>query len=148
MSFKVLRMAKRRAGESREDFRKRWLAEHPKKSVVTFSTGEIALGGAEAPFDGMSATYLATADAARAAAAQFSGDIVLACDEHLMSQKPKPEYKVKIVRTVYRRRDLTHQQFKDYWLKNHAKLEDRVIAESPVQKIVATFALPEPGINP
>jgi uncharacterized protein (TIGR02118 family) len=65
-----------------------------------------------------------------------------------MSQKPKPECKLKIVRTVYRRRDLTHQQFKDYWLKNHSKLEDRVIAESPVQKIVATFALPEPGRNP
>lgn len=38
-----------------------------------------------------------------------------------------------------RRRDLTAQQFKDYWLKNHAKLEERVIAESPVQRIVATY---------
>jgi EthD domain len=52
------------------------------------------------------------------------------------------------VRTVFRRRDLTHHQFKDYWLKNHARLEDRVIAESPVQRIVATFALTEPGRDP
>ena len=63
MKYKVLRMVKRRAGESREDFARRWLAEHPKKAVVTLATGEIALGGAEAPFDGMSATYFATDDA-------------------------------------------------------------------------------------
>jgi uncharacterized protein (TIGR02118 family) len=148
VKYKVLRVVNRRAGESRGDFARRWLAEHPKKAVVTLATGEIALGGAEAPFDGMSATYFPGEREARAAAAQFSGDIVMACDEHLMSQKANPQIKLKIVRTVYRRRDLTHQQFKDYWLKNHSKLEDRVIAESPVQKIVATFALPEPGGNP
>jgi len=148
VSFKLLRMAKRRAGESREDFRKRWIAEHPKKSVVTLATGEIALGGAEAPFDGMSVVYFATEREARTAALQFADEIVMVCDEHLMSQKPKPESKLKIVRTVYRRRDLTHRQFKDYWLKNHSKLEDRVIAESPVQKIVASFAVPEAGKHP
>lgn len=148
MSFKVLRMAKRRAGESPDEFRKRWLAEHPGKSVVTLATGEIALGGAEAPFDGMSATYFPTAEAARAAARQLSGDIALACDEHLMSQKPSPDTRLKIVRTVHRRKDLTPQQFKDYWIKNHSKLEERVIAESPVQKIVATFALPEASKDP
>lgn len=141
-------MARRRAAETPEDFRKRWTAEHPTKSVITFATGEIALGGAEPPFDGMSATYFPTEDATLAAARQFSGDIVLPCEEHLMSQKPKPEIKLKIVRTVYRRRDLTLQQFKDYWLENHSKLEERVIAESPVQKIVATFAIPEPGRDP
>ena len=141
-------MEKRRAGESRDEFRKRWPAEHPGKSVVTLATGEIALGGAEAPFDGMSATYFPPAEAARAAARRLSGDIVLACDEHLMSQKPSPDTRLKIVRTVYRRKDLTHRQFKDYWLNNHSKLEDHVIAESPVQKIVATFALPDAGKDP
>ena len=152
MSFKVIRMVKRRAGESREDFAKRWRAEHPKQAVVTLATGEIAAGanagGAEAPFDGMSATYFPNAQAASAAAAQLSGDIVLACDEHAMGEKPNPQTRIKIVRTVYKRRDLTHQQFKDYWLKNHSRLEDRVIAESPVQRIIATFALPEAGANP
>jgi uncharacterized protein (TIGR02118 family) len=141
-------MAKRRAGESRDEFRKRWIAEHPRESVITLATGEIALGGAEAPFDGMSATYFTTAEAARAATRRLSGDIVLACDEHLMSHKTAADTKLKIVRTVYRRKDLTHQQFKDYWLNNHSKLEDRVIAESPVQKIVATFALPDAGKDP
>ncbi|HYR33680.1 MAG TPA: EthD family reductase [Burkholderiales bacterium] len=148
MKYKVLRMAQRRAGESREEFVQRWRSEHPKKAVVSFATGEVALGGAESPFDGMSATYFPSEREARAAAEHFSGDIVMACDEHAMGQKPQPQIKLKIVRTVYRRRDLTPQQFKDYWLKNHSRLEDRVIAESPVQKIVATFALPEPGQDP
>jgi len=148
VKYKVLRMVTRRAGESREEFVERWRSEHPKSAVVTLATGEVALGGAESPFDGMSATYFPTERAAREAAAQFSGDIVMACDEYAMGQKKEPKTKIKIVRTVYRRRDLTHQQFKDYWLRNHSKLEDRVIAESPVQKIVATFALPEPGRDP
>jgi len=65
-----------------------------------------------------------------------------------MSQKPNPQTRLKIIRTVYRRGDLTHAQFKDYWLKNHSKLEGRVIAESPVQRIVATFAMPQAGKDP
>ena len=75
-------------------------------------------------------------------------------DEFLMSEKPdassamKRSGQLKIIRTVYRRRDLTHAQFKDHWLKNHSKLEDRVIRESGVQRIVATFALPEQGTDP
>jgi len=149
MKAKLLRMTKKRAGESAAAFRKRWLAEHKgKQAVVTFSTGEVALGGSEAPFDGMSVVYFRDEKAARAAASALTDEVVLVCDEHLMSQKPKPEWKLKIVRTVYKRKGLSHQHFKDYWLKNHAKLEDRVIAESPVQRIVATFALPEPGKEP
>ena len=149
MKAKLLRMTKKRAGESAAAFRKRWLAEHKgKQSVVTFSTGEVALGGKEAPFDGMSAVYFRDEKAARAAASACTDEVVLVCDEHLMSQKPKPEWKLKIVRTVYKRKDLSHLQFKDYWLKKHATLEDRVVTESPVQRIVATFALPEPGKDP
>lgn len=149
MSFKVLRMVKRPAAESREDFGKRWLGELALRNcVVTLATGEIALGGTDAAFDGMAAHYFPSLADARAAARQFSGDIVLVCDEHLMSQKPEPNIALKIVRTVHRRRDLTLAQFKDYWLNNHSKLEDRVIAESPVQKIVASFAVPDAGKDP
>lgn len=146
--FKVVRMSKRGA-LSADAFRQN-LAEaqgtSPAKTVVSVATGEVALGGTAPPFDGMAALYYPTLEAARDAAKRWPDALV--CDEHLMSQKPSPETKIKIIRTVYRRRDLTHAQFKDYWLKNHAKLEDRVIAESPVQRIVATFAVPEPGRDP
>jgi uncharacterized protein (TIGR02118 family) len=149
MRAKLLRMTKKRPGESTDAFRRRWIAQHKgQQAVVTFSTGEVALGGKEAPFDGMSVVYFPNEKSARAAAEGLGEDIVLVCDEHLMSQKPKAEWKVKIVRTVYKRKDLSHRQFKDYWLKNHAKLEDTVIVESPVQRIVATFAIPEPGKDP
>jgi uncharacterized protein (TIGR02118 family) len=50
--------------------------------------------------------------------------------------------RLKIIRTVYRRNDLDPRQFKDYWLRNHARLEDVVIRQSPVVRIVATFAVP------
>ncbi|MHB8566203.1 MAG: EthD domain-containing protein [Nitrososphaerales archaeon] len=57
---------------------------------------------------------------------------------------------IKVVRFVKRRKDLTREQFKEYWLKQHSKLETLPQA-SPVKKIVATFftdkSLP-PGIEP
>jgi uncharacterized protein (TIGR02118 family) len=144
-------MVKRRPGLALAEFKERWL-EHLKKLgkgkvVATVATGEVALGGKEAPFDGMAALYFDNTDKMP----DFVGETVVRidADEHLMSQKPGAgQTKLKIVRTVYRRKDLTHQQFKDYWLKNHSRLEDRVIAESPVQRIVATFAIPEAGKNP
>lgn len=146
--FKVVRLSKR--GVLSADAFRQSLAEtggtNPLKAVISLSTGEVALGGTTPPFDGMAALYYPTLEAARAAAKRWPDALV--CDEHLMSQKAKPETKLKIIRTVYRRRDLTHAQFKDYWLKNHSRLEDRVIAESPVQRIVATFAVPEPGRDP
>src|SRR2546422_7176330 len=34
---------------------------------------------------------------------------------------------LKTIRTISRRRDLTHAQFKDYWLNQHSWLERKVI---------------------
>ncbi len=152
--FKVIRMAKRPQGASAAQFREQWskaqraVKPAPERVVVSLSTGEVAMGGKLPPFDGMAALYYDSLELARAACATLKDDVAAVCDEHLMSQKPNPDTRIKIIRTVYRRRDLSHQQFKDYWLKNHCKLEDRVIAESPVQRIIATFAVPEPGKDP
>ncbi len=141
-----------------------------KKIVATFATGEVAAGGKEAPFDGMAALYCDSVDAARAAMASPAtaamredarnfadvdhAVVSMIADEHLMSQRPdadrsmRTEGQLKIVRTVARRRDLTHAQFKDYWLQNHSKLEEKALAMSAMQRIVATFAVPEPGREP
>lgn len=152
--FKVIRMAKRPDGASAARFRDDWTKAQravkpaPARTVVSLSTGEVALGGQVPLFDGMAALYYDSLEQARAACASLDDTTAVVCDEHLMSQKPDPDTRIKIIRTVYRRRDLSHQQFKDYWLKNHSRLEDRVIAESPVQRIVATFAVPEPGRDP
>jgi uncharacterized protein (TIGR02118 family) len=50
---------------------------------------------------------------------------------------------IKVVRFVKRRKDLTQEQFKQYWLKEHSKLETIVMAKTPVKKIVASFATGE-----
>jgi uncharacterized protein (TIGR02118 family) len=137
--------------------------------VASIATGEVALGAKVPPFDGMVALYFKNLEDARAT---FSGPATAAmredaknfvdarttpqifADEYLMSEKPgagpsmKPSGQLKIIRTVYRRRDLSHPQFKDYWLSNHSRLEDRVIQETGVQRIVATFALPENDRRP
>lgn len=135
------------------------------KVVASFATGEVALGGTVPPFDGMVTLYFRSLEDARAtfsgpATAAMRGDaknfVDLAhappqifADEYLMSEKPdaamamKKSGQLKIIRTVHRRRDLSHAQFRDHWLNNHSKLEDRVIQETGVQRIVATFAVPQ-----
>ena len=135
------------------------------KVVASFATGEIALGGTEPPFDGMVALYFGSVEEARAtflgqAAAAMREDArkfvepdpappQIFADEYLMSEKPqaaaamKTSGQLKIIRTVYRRRDLSHAKFRDYWLNSHSKLEDKVIETTGVRRIVATFAIPE-----
>jgi uncharacterized protein (TIGR02118 family) len=178
--YKILRMVKRKQGMSLEQFKEYWLTRHAelhrrslslcpvRKVVASFSTGEVALGGQEPQFDGMTAVYfdsLQDLGAARATEvpkmmADDERNFVdhapmhLVAEEFVMSQKPgagerlKKSGQLKIIRTVYRRKDLTPAQFKDYWLNNHSKLEDRVVKESPTQYIVATFTVPEPGEEP
>jgi len=178
--FKIIRMVKRRKDLTLAQFKDYWLTRHAalqrksldmapvRKVVASFSTGEVALGGAEAQFDAMSAVYFNSLEDLHAAQDGPLGKMMMedeknfvdhapisiVAEEFIMSQKPGAEKllkkagQLKIIRTVYRRRDLSFQQFKDYWLNNHSKLEDRVVRESPTQYIVATFAVTEPGREP
>jgi hypothetical protein len=50
---------------------------------------------------------------------------------------------VKFVRLVKRRKDLTQEQFKEYWLNEHSKLEKIVIEQSKAKLIIANFVLPK-----
>ncbi len=158
-TFKVVRMAKR-GDHLPAEFRQEWLEKHrelkraAKKVVASVATGEVALGGSEPPFDAMSSIYYGTAAEARHALGDDPTKMEVACEEYMMSQKGdadrviKANGQLKVVRTVMRRKDLTLAKFKDYWMREHVKLEKRVISESPVVRIVASFALPpEPGGN-
>jgi uncharacterized protein (TIGR02118 family) len=175
-TYKYIRLIKRAPAVSLEQFRQQWLegsAEVDKRAltnspvrriVKNVSTGEVAMGGVEPPFDAMLALYfdsLADAKATCSAgklATLFGGDPSyfaagattqeMIAEEYQMGEKPNAasvlggQRRLKIIRTVYRRNDLNLQQFKDYWLQNHRRLEDVVIRESPVVRIVATFAVP------
>lgn len=158
-TFKVVRMAKR-GDKLPLEFKQEWMELHGQlkrscdRVVVSMATGEVALGGGAPPFDGMAAMYYSSADKARPTLRDDPRRQEVLCEEFLMAEKLdapktiKANGQLKIVRTVIRRKDLTLAQFKSYWMQNHSKLEKRVIQDSPVQRIVATFALPpEPGGN-
>jgi len=132
------------------------------KVVASIATGEVALGATVPPFDGMVALYFKNAEDARAT---LSGPGTAAmredaknfidprsspqifADEYLVSEKEdvamRRSGQLKTIRTISRRRDLTHAQFKDYWLNQHSKLEREVIETTSMQRIIASFALPE-----
>jgi len=132
--------------------------------VKDVATGEVAMGGAEPPFDAMLAVHFDSLANAQAACAGGKLSALLdddpnyvdagtpvqemIADEYRMGEKPDAASalagarQLKIIRTVFRRNDLTHEEFKEYWLANHSKLEDVVIKQSPVVRIVATFAIP------
>jgi len=175
-TYKYIRMIKRAGGITLAQFRDHWLkgrAEHDKQAlksgailrlVKNVATGEVAMGGAEPPFDAMLAVYFETlADAQAACADGKIAELLdedpnyvdrrapvqeMVADEYRIGEKADAAtvlagaQRLKIIRSVFRRNDLTHQQFKDYWLANHSKLEDVVIKRSPVIRIVATFAVP------
>ena len=51
--------------------------------------------------------------------------------------------RIKFVRVVKRRPDLTQEQFKEYWLSTHSRLEDKVMESGLVRRIVASFSAGE-----
>jgi hypothetical protein len=174
-TYKYIRMIKRRPGLALTEFSEHWLAGRAgrdnralgdlavRRVVKNVSTGEVALGGAEPPFDAMLAVYFdGLADAQAACGGGLAPLLAdhanhvnagapvqeMIAEEHRMGEKGDAAQalagtrRLKIIRTVFRRRDLTQPQFKDYWLNNHSKLEEVVIRDSPVLRIVATFAVP------
>ena len=59
---------------------------------------------------------------------------------------------IKAVIFVKRRKDLTREQFKEYWLTHHSRLEKENAEKNWVRKIVASFtveddSLPEPPFD-
>jgi uncharacterized protein (TIGR02118 family) len=176
-TIKIVRMVKRRPDFTFAQFREYWLTRHAEherravestplqKVVASIATGEVAMGAAAPPFDGMVALYFRNLDEARNT---FSGPATAAmredarnfvardamppqifADEYLIGEKPqaaaamRTSGQLKVIRTVFRRRDLSRAQFRDYWLNTHSKLEDKVIETTDMQRIVATFALDE-----
>jgi len=131
-----------------------------KKIVATFPTGEM-IGGEEPPFDGMVELYYNNIEDMKTA---FAGDIpamMLKDEKNFVDPSEKPvrvvteEYvpaegtgekqlkvkvPIKVVRFVKKRKDMTREQFKAYWLNEHSKLEKIVVEKTPVKKIVASFA--------
>ena len=45
----------------------------------------------------------------------------------------------KVIGMVRKRADMTHTEFRDYWLNRHSRLEKASLATNPVRRIVANF---------
>jgi len=139
------------------------------KVVASIVTGEVALSGSEPPFDGMVALYFGSLEDARAtlsgpgtaamredaknfvdprSSPQIFADEYLVCEKADASATIRRPGQLKTIRTISRRRDLTRAQFKEYWLNQHSRLEREVIETTSMQRIIASFALPENSVVP
>jgi hypothetical protein len=154
--FKVIRMV-RRGDKLPGEFRQEWL-EHNRelrKTAARVKAGLLSeakvFGEEKPPFDGMATLYFSTAAEATKAEDRglAKGAVSLVAEEKTLFERPNVPLKntgqLKVVMTAVRRQGLTPAQFKDFALKAHAKIESKAIVESPIQKIVGSFALAQPG---
>jgi hypothetical protein len=157
--FKVIRMV-RRGDKLPGEFRQEWL-EHNRelrKTAARVKAGLLAdakvFGEEKPPFDGMATLYFSTvAEATKAEDKNLAkGAVSLVAEEKTLFERPNVTLKntgqLKVVVTAVRRQGLSPAQFKDFALKAHAKIESKAIVESPIQKIVGSFAIPQPGETP
>lgn len=136
--------------------------------LASFATGEM-VGGEQPPFDAMMEISFRDAREKDRVVAALSSDEMkrieaklldssadlpfIVADEYLMSENAEwaaraarsPGPRTKVVRTIRRKRDLTLQQFKDYWLNQHSRLEKGRTQSTRVRKIASTFPLGSPA---
>lgn len=158
--YKVIRMVKR-GDKLPGEFRQEWL-EHNRELRKTASGGlkvgvladNQVFGDEKPPFDGMASLYFSTViEAAKAEDKSLGrGAISLVAEERVLFQRPnvvlKTNGQLKVVVTALRKKGLSPAQFKDFALKALGKLETKALMGSPIQKIVASFAVPQPGEAP
>ena len=156
--FKLIRMVKR-GDKLPAEFRQEWLERHRelRKTANKLIASVVADGkilGDEAPYDGVAALYFPTEKEARAAEDKgiAKGSISLVADEKVLFERTGATLKglgqLKVILTAVRKKELSPAQFKDAALKGYAKAESKALMESGIQRIVASFALPEAGEDP
>ena len=158
--YKVIRMVKR-GDKLPGEFRQEWL-EHNRELRKTAAGGlkvgvisdSKVFGDEKAPFDGMATLYFSTAtEAAKAEDKSIGkGAVSLVAEEKALFERPnvtlKTNGQLKVVLTIVRKKGLTPAQFKDFALKAYNKVDSKAIVASPIQKIVASYAVPQPGETP
>ena len=156
---KVIRLVKR-GDKLPGEFRQDWL-EHNRElrktagRLVAGVAADVKVFGEEKPaFDGMAALYFSTPSEAAKAEDKSLGKeaLSLIADEKVLYERPNAALKnaaqLKVVVTAVRRKGLTPAQFKNALISANAKVDRKALAASPIQKIVATFAVPQDGETP
>ena len=151
--FKVIRMVKR-GDKLPAEFRQEWLERNRelRRTAAKLVASVVADGkplGDDPLYDGVAALYFNMENEALDVAGKNPAKdaISVMTDEKAIFEKTGVTYKsigqIKVILTSVRRKDLTPAQFKEASLKGYAKVDSKTLMESPIQKIVASFAIPK-----
>ena len=156
--FKVIRMVKR-GDKLPAEFRQEWLERNRElRKAASQLVASVAAEGNILPgeplFHGFAALYYPAVPEARAAHEKDIGKDALSTitEEKVLYERTgatlKPMGQLKVVFTSIRKKELSPAQYKDAALKGYAKVDSKMLKESGIQKIVASFAAPDQGGNP
>ena len=152
--YKLIRMVKK-GDKLPAEFRTEWLERNRdlRKTANKLVASVVADGkvlGDDATYDGVSALYFPAEKEARDSAEKSQGkdSISVVMDEgKVVYERNGAQFKnlgqLKVILASVRKKELSPAQFKDLSLKGYAKAESKALMESGIQKIVASFAVPE-----
>jgi hypothetical protein len=147
--LKVVRLVKR-GDKLPAEFRQEWLERNRelRKTASKLVTSVMADGilPGEPLFHGVAALYYPAINEARAAQEKDIGKEALSTitEERVLYERTgatlKPMNQLKVILTAIRKKELTPAQYKDAALKGYAKVERKMLMDSGILKIVASFA--------
>jgi len=151
--FKLIRMVKK-GDKTPVEFRVDWLEKNRelRKTANKLIASVVADGkvlGDDPLYDGVAALVFPTEKEARAVQeqSQAKDSLAVVMEEKALFERTGATFKAlgqpKVILTGVKRKELSPAQFKDLSLKGYAKCESKALMESGIQKIVASFAVPE-----
>ncbi len=151
--FKLIRMVKK-GDKMPAEFRVEWLERNRelRKTANKLVASVVADGkvlGDDPPYDGVASLYFPAEKEARDAneKSQAKDSLSVVMDEKTLFERTGATFKalgqLKVILASVKKKDLPSTQFKDLSLKGYAKAESKALMESGIQKIVASFAVPE-----
>ena len=151
--FKLIRMVKK-GDKMPAEFRVEWLERNRelRKTANKLVASVVADGkvlGDDPPYDGMASLYFPAEKEARDAneKSQAKDSLSVVMDEKTLFERTGATFKalgqLKVILASVKKKELPSAQFKDLSLKGYAKAESKALMESGIQKIVASFAVPE-----
>jgi EthD domain-containing protein len=150
--FKVIRMVKR-GDKLPAEFRQEWLDRNRElRKAASQLVASVPADGNILPgeplFHGFAALYYPAMNEARAAHDTEIGKEALSTitEEKMLYERTgatlKPMGQLKVILTSIRKKELTPAQYKDAALKGYAKVENKMLKDSGILKIVGSFATP------
>jgi hypothetical protein len=151
--FKLIRMVKK-GDKLPAEFRTEWLERNRelRKTANKLIASVVADGkvlGDDPLYDGAAALYFPAEKEARDAneKSQAKDSLSVVMDEKTLFERTGATFKslgqLKVILASVKKKELSPAQFKDLSLKGYAKAESKALMESGIQKIVASFAVPE-----